>query len=1299
MIQQYILTVPKHGELDTYGDLDVAFNYVFDDPENISERRSSFSKTIFLPNTPRNATFFKYYFGLTIEDSYDTRKKVKCDVRMGSDNVFPGFLKLISVQNDFEDIKYEVNIISHDIALSDDIGDDNMSVIDMSEFNHIRNKENIINSWDTSIKQGGFDVPFQFGNGYVYTDIVYGNDQDIYNRRKVYDLFPGIYDYTLIQKIFQHYGRTVVSDFLETDYFKSLVIPFTKDKLALDDEEKAKRELFVGIPTGSSPIDLGISMERDPDASQNFKNTAQSPTNVFQFTDESTLDFNDGGGNFYGSYWMPSKQGRYNISFNGKMLIEYTSFNGNDFEFDSGTMQYYYRMWLRRTDGSEVTISDSGASSSNPFGQLDFAPSDNASHASPWLDTGQQLVLTMNASDVFMNPGDIVYVQLFFKHPGDTDWNIDSSIQKKVTAKPLLFRDFGGDLSFFKVELNNNIMMANEEVNMNAILPEMKIKDYLNNLIKEFNLVFVADKDDPYLIRVEPIVNYLKTRNRVIDLTNRLDNDQTKIKTPTTEMVARNFIYSHSEDADYFNDQYQDESGKVFGQQVVFTDNEFNNTDDTTQVTWAATPSAQRYFIDRITPYFCTIDADETLKPKSVKPRHLFYNGLKTCNYWIMEDYKDDPTYEAFFYYPQIGMWDDMTNPTTTLEFGPSDKTYYNTNVFPNNNLFNMYHRDYLQSIIDKDAYILKANFWLDSAMIADLDYRDIIHVEGVDYRILKINGYNPIAYDKTTEVELLKIVDFETYFTKYSDVPLAHFYCPVDVQLAKTKTGFVYMSKSGQTISKMCCDSLGGDYVEGTCRMKSIGASPDSPIKLQNHSTEGTDTNNGSTNTVASPSITATGTNIYTAAGSSNLNLLGENISANSNTTNAMAIGTGITMTGENMLVVGENINAVGPGLWIDNINGIPTITIFNPTLDFVLLNGNQTLGTDIEMSTLTNDKIVNTAGTTSISMGKSGSLNLLEIISDGPGDDQSSLQMDSGDVNLQSSNTVTDDVTELILQPDLMQLTSGNNTSGNYYRIILEDDALTLKNQTTDYIKLNAAGIFIKQPATDNTNTKLLSRDVITGIIEEVDASLFVAQNLDSVLTVGNLTGGNNILMTSGDVISSTDTFSTLSLDTNLAVLAVDAGAGWNSVLGLTDTIAAITFNNVTDNSAVSLDGASIKLNVNGDVLVIEDSNINVPYVPTTDNAQTKLVVRNSTTGDIELRDVSSLPSTGTQKYAATVNLAIGNNTITHSLGTSDVTIQIRDASGNMFIPNSVGSYTSTNLVVNVASAITGARVVVIG
>ena len=64
--------VSEGRQIDTYDDFDISLTYQIDDIEDITSKKSSFSKTIILPGTPDNNSFFQNIFEINIDISDNT---------------------------------------------------------------------------------------------------------------------------------------------------------------------------------------------------------------------------------------------------------------------------------------------------------------------------------------------------------------------------------------------------------------------------------------------------------------------------------------------------------------------------------------------------------------------------------------------------------------------------------------------------------------------------------------------------------------------------------------------------------------------------------------------------------------------------------------------------------------------------------------------------------------------------------------------------------------------------------------------------------------------------------------------------------------------------------------------------------------------------------------------------------------------------------------------------------------------------------------------------------------------------
>jgi len=831
-MNQYSIIAYENGgvELDTFGDIDVSLNYQIDDIFDVSKRNTSFSKTIKLPGTSKNNKFFKGIFDVNIDGVYfNPLKRIPVVVRIGTNDVLRGYLQLMDIKTVNKQVEYEISIAGSLRNIFSEIDDYALAALDLSEYNHNRTKTNIQNSWEYKVQKNGSTVDKGGpGDGYVYPYIINGNSTGIWNNIYSYDMFPAPYVKTVLDKIFEFAGFTYTSEFLNSEYFKKLILPFNGDKLELSDEQVEERTVRVGV-TGPK---VSITPWRQNGTSwyYNYMNgygigltresgTVNDSSGELTFTDDL-----DQWNEF--SYFTCQNTGYYDINFVGKAFIGYLRSNGNDIRWNGNSLEYIYAMELVKPGVGVITLASSN-------GTKLITPSDGLEHPSPWYDTANPLPMNMNATNVAMEPGDYIRIVAGHRHPGIVNWQ---GIDGQMSSKLFLARQLDGDYTKLTVTPSSNQLMGNELVDMNQILDrKLKMKDFLMDIMKMFNLVLQDNPNKSNDVLIEPRDDFFKSRRRVLnwDEEKKLDNDSEVILTPMSDLDFKNYNYTYTNDGDYFNEEYTDETGRIYGDYEIAVDNDFSDEDNELKIKFAPTPNSSQWIDSRCAPFFADYD-DEELNPKKVKPRILFYGGLVDMyqgSVLYVRDYENEPTSTALNLtsYPYCGMWDHPNTPQYDLAFGRTDKIYWDSfNVAPNNNLFQQFHKQTIRNIINPNAKLLECTVHLTPRDIAEFDFRDIVFLLGSYWRVNKIIDYNPVRTDRLTKVELYKIVDIDIIDKYTVEVPTSNKGCPNDLVSKKSpKLGVIIVSASGKEVTDDCCKQYGGTLVDGICTVRPFKPGP----------------------------------------------------------------------------------------------------------------------------------------------------------------------------------------------------------------------------------------------------------------------------------------------------------------------------------------------------------------------------------------------------------------------------------------------------------------------------------------
>lgn len=940
--------------LETYDDFAISLNYQITDITDITSRKTSFSKTIVIPGTPSNNEFFQNIFELNVdisETSYNPKVAIPCSVRIGDEEVFAGNLQLLRVISNQKLVEYEIIITGILKNILFNFGDYYLSDLNLSEYNHERNLTNVSNSWDYTIKKNGADFDASgLGEGYVYPFINHGNSQNIGSVSYLYDMFPAVYVKTIIDKMFDFAGYSYSSTFFNSPYFKSLIIPFTSDKLQYSPEELSGLTTTVGVQ--------GLNPEPSLAVSNQFFNleSAAGFTGFRQFSPvmkrgmsydsfsnasiqmllplekesgtTSNVVMTDPGNRWNGANkYTTTQSGFYEINFEMNFIMKYIHQNGNDIRYSQGVFTYGVELIKINSVGQTFILQQ------GPVPDLlnsTFAPS-SGTHASPWYDLDTPLNISMNIPSIYLDAGDRIFVRFILKYPKTFKW-FGILNDDKIFALAVLQPSTDGNANYLQVKPASNIITS-PIVNIDLIqaLPQMKMRDFFLSIVKMFNLIVSDDPQVSGNIIIEPKDIFYESRKKIKDWTYLLDYSDELSQTPMSELDVRRYEFKYQEDDDYLNKQYLDETKDYYADYEVDFLNEFSNEVKEVSIGFAPTPDTNLFIGNRVAPFFADLEGQTTMKPKKVKPRILFYTGLKNGEFRLQLNPNATST-NVYPKYPYCGMWDDPYDAEYDLAWGKPQKIYWNSPIFPNNNLVQMWWSSTLTELSDVNAKLIEASFYLTPREIQDFDFRDIILINNSYYRVNKIMDYNPILNDKTTRVELYKIDTVDFYPPPQQILPTGSFGCPTDIVAQKLGGQFYYVSASGKKMTQDCCNLVGGVWSNGACKVPfgntggGTGVGDPSPVdwgsgvsngKLVWKPTGGY--NNApvwqekpveqfkNNNSINSPDVQVLGIGNYVPLNIKSVSVLGDNNVLSPTVKNAMVIGDNTFVRNDNSLVVGD--------------------------------------------------------------------------------------------------------------------------------------------------------------------------------------------------------------------------------------------------------------------------------------------------------------------------------------------------------------------------------------------------------
>ena len=726
--------------LDLYGDLDISVIFNISDIREPESRKTNYTKNITLPATKKNNRFFDGIIEAGWSPTnFNPNLKVIASLYRDNEKIIEGYLQLTDIVKKADYLgggidEYEITIYGDLFTFFADLGDTDLNEIDFSEYNHLWTKENVMGSWDEFHIKNGNKTAFNLGSGYVYPMEWRGQS---YEDFKVEDFYPALYVKTIWDKIFDYVGKTYKSEFLNSERFRRLIIPFMKDRLFIPDEELFDRE-FEAEQTLSQPTyptSCGIpspgrhlKMFMDTTVATTYSNTplrfntelSSDPNNVFQFqryyvpniSVEGTLNLdcvistifrvNDGG--CVTPFYITGNYNKFKIKlwdFTTNTLVserEFEVIHTNQVYYGSTTVPTNVRWSF---DGEFI--------GGHRYGFLmDYT-----------VPTGP------NASKLVLLTGQAVQGRM------DTYLSVGSKMFNSV--KPYLKE---GDTVYF-----------------NQVVPEMSSKEFITSINRMFNLYWLPTEDGS--IKIEPRDEFYSGDDvEILDWTEKVDRNSDITITPLSQITNKEYKFSYADDDDLYNDLYSSNYNEVYGTKKVTVNNDFVNGIYDLGISFTTSPLTN--FNDnafKIVPAYVKYENNE-YERYIQKTRIHTYGGLLDCDEWTLQSLLSSD--EKVSKYPYAGHLDNPLEPTYDILFDNPKLYYFDWNYKTNDNLFNTYWYNVIQDITSSENHMLKCTMYHNQYDITEMNLFDTIQVDSVNYVINKID-HNPLTM--MSEVELIKSV------------------------------------------------------------------------------------------------------------------------------------------------------------------------------------------------------------------------------------------------------------------------------------------------------------------------------------------------------------------------------------------------------------------------------------------------------------------------------------------------------------------------------------------------------------
>jgi hypothetical protein len=822
-------------KLDVFEGFDFSFNYGIADIRNPEKRSTEYSKTIKCPATKNNDELFGHIYDVNISNNYDANttnisvnfnpnKKAEARVIADGVEVMAGVVQLRKIVQKGHAYTYEVVFIGKLLNIFSVLGDKELNgvdengnpYIDFSDLNHAYNYANITSSWN-------------FTDDYVYpmldngTSFEYnGSGERIYG---VTQFKPFLKLKSVINRIFDFAGFTYTSSFFNSALFERLIIGEVKENLLSD----AQADLRNAEVTVTSPdvldltyltfsalngythrfdfttvvYDAGNNIDINSDIYFTSFESVSTVTSVVDYevtrTKRTFFSWSNAGGD-------PITY-RYEILPNGNCDV-YNHITGAQLQSDVSTNQTLTTLTGDLDAGVDSNaelqhIIDNCISSQSyrdsvglaftgfdclygsmaaplfkhnirRFDNIQGYVNENSTDfvLFPNMALGATVSQTSYASaeSVNINQGNYLYTELFIPNVFVTTGFFGGD----GVFTDVIFDEYKMEANgFFRVTAENNTLLEHQDVDFNSIVPIVEMSELFTSVLQMFNLYVEVDPNNERNLLIETRDTFY-SQGSTKDWTYKLARDRDVTLEPLGVLTDREYIYTYSEDGDYYNERYQSNRGHVYGRARVEIDNDFVQSSKETEIIFSPTPLINDNPSSRIIGAIYDSDIEDGFKQTDSNVRILQWGGMLASNpQWVFAysnaNQQNIPLLAAFNTYPYAGHWDNPITPTIDINFGLTYELYYQANAFTgtlqvtNANLYNIYHRNYINEVTDKDSKVMTAMFYLEPTDINTLDFRDQIVIDNSYWRLNKVMNYNPFK-EGLTKVELIKIKEAVTF-------------------------------------------------------------------------------------------------------------------------------------------------------------------------------------------------------------------------------------------------------------------------------------------------------------------------------------------------------------------------------------------------------------------------------------------------------------------------------------------------------------------------------------------------------
>jgi hypothetical protein len=668
---------------------------------------------------------------------FDPTVKSTCQYYENGLLVFEGIAQLLQCKLNNGVWSFEISMISNQIDYIALMKKVKINELNFDEYNHACDITPQLETWTGFNRINGVITTIKsfanwLGIGYYYGLIDYGYTRVSANTFRVDQITPSVFVYGILQKLFKAVGLTWQSTFFESQRFKKLLLAYYGGTLPNISAVSAANSSVTSNEINNAS---GFIMKQTsttslvPDGSGYSYQIYSNPTTMVDnvdvtiVTDPTTQTITTSPFKF-----KAKTVGIFNIEYNGSHVINMVQTVATQ----SFSSQFKSFLVIKKNN---VVISTNQLYE----GETVFVSVYNQTKAFTFLSS---INLLQNDELTF----EVQYKYSLQNFPSNN--NVINSVTSKVTSSTVVLN----------IRKQIQVFAPGDTIRLNQFLPEMTGDAFFKGIITMFNLYLRPKISDPTIIEIEPLNDFYADSNSALDWSYLVDRSKEIKVTPTTNLAAKNYNFQFETQDDLYNAKYLNDRKEQYGSFLFDTQNQYATSNTDLKVPFTQVPLVALAGTTLIMPRTFQIVFSEfasgTKSPMKGRPFIVQLGALRTGS-WNHRNGSNVDTLRTT--YPYIGHLDSIDTPTFDMNFGVPSLLYYTAALYTNNNLYS-YHETFIKEIVSRYGKLVTLSVMLNSSIINQLNFKKLILIDGVVYRLQKISDFDPGKED-STQIELIRIL------------------------------------------------------------------------------------------------------------------------------------------------------------------------------------------------------------------------------------------------------------------------------------------------------------------------------------------------------------------------------------------------------------------------------------------------------------------------------------------------------------------------------------------------------------